>query len=621
MRTRYPTRKVNYRLESTSVILNDLQKHALQSMEVFHTNKHIQIICKSSINTHNQKATNISSTSQPSYRLLPKELRRICGKVNVPPDGGAQLINYLRENDAALVGVSDASVANGNGTHSWILSTGESTHLDDKFMKLEGVGPVDGHAIDMSSARGELQGQTALAIMSKVLLTQNNATDIKVVLTSDNKGIQTGCNNPKKDRLHHHCESNMDLMMEYASIKQEIQIKSEWVKGHQDNKLKWSTLPELQQLKLSNAAKLNILCDSRATAAQASFISDPEGEVLPSEKWAVYTNVPSTRKVTGKLKEAIMQTLHRDEMLEFIKRKHGLTEAKLEQIDTPTLGKVLKKHRLHNRASLSKLIHRWIPTNAFLHKQNRADTHLCPRCMTEPENADHILKCNETSARSSRSTILYDALHQLSTNDTNQYILHSLEEGMTMFLEIPSKNLYLLQNQIKPLEEETINKARRHQNLIGWDMLLRGFSSKFWAVAQEKVATTTSTLRKPAWSTVFVDNMLLIHKKIWEDRNQFVHGKTLNETRQKARQAILKKVREIYQTQPVLAKRYPRINQIPLEDRLKKSTNQLKDWIYRVEHQIQMSQMILSARSPGQLTLREAYQAAGLVAEVNKYPP
>lgn len=46
--------------------------------------------------------------------MLPKELRRLCGKVDIPPDGGAQLINYLRETDATLAGVSNASVAIGN---------------------------------------------------------------------------------------------------------------------------------------------------------------------------------------------------------------------------------------------------------------------------------------------------------------------------------------------------------------------------------------------------------------------------------------------------------------------------------------------------------------------------
>ncbi len=66
-------------------------------------------------------------------------------------------------------------------------------------MKLEGTGPVDGHAIDMSLARGELQGQTALAIMSKVLLTQNHATDIAVTLISDIKGSKLAVRIPRKN--------------------------------------------------------------------------------------------------------------------------------------------------------------------------------------------------------------------------------------------------------------------------------------------------------------------------------------------------------------------------------------------------------------------------------------
>jgi hypothetical protein len=64
--------------------------------------------------------------------------------------------------------------------------------------------------------------------------------------------------------------------------------------------------------------------------------------------------------------------------------------------------------------------------------------------------------------------------------------------------------------------------------------------------------------------------MLNINKAIWTDRNTFMHGKTTIEAHQKARQAVLKKVKEIYQQHPKLAKRYPDIKQIPLEERLKK---------------------------------------------------
>jgi hypothetical protein len=57
-----------------------------------------------------------------------------------------------------------------------------------------------------------------------------------------------------------------------------------------------------------------------------------------------------------------------------------------------------------------------------------------------------------------------------------------------------------------------------------------------------------------------------------------MHGKTASEARQKARQALLNnRVQQIYKQPPKLAKRYPVIMQIPLEDWLRKITNRLKD--------------------------------------------
>lgn len=34
-------------------------------------------------------------------------------------------MDYIRDNDAALLGVSNASIKNGTSTHAWILTTGE----------------------------------------------------------------------------------------------------------------------------------------------------------------------------------------------------------------------------------------------------------------------------------------------------------------------------------------------------------------------------------------------------------------------------------------------------------------------------------------------------------------
>ena len=87
----------------------------------------------------------------------------------------------------------------------WILSTGKTWHLGDPYMPLTGIRPVDGHTIDLSLSRGELQSQTAMATMTNSLLKASKATDIPVTLIGDDKGVLTKCASPiiNKIKCHH----------------------------------------------------------------------------------------------------------------------------------------------------------------------------------------------------------------------------------------------------------------------------------------------------------------------------------------------------------------------------------------------------------------------------------
>ncbi len=103
----------------------------------------------------------------------------------------------------------------------------------------------------------------------------------------------------------------------------------------------------------------------------------------------------------------------------------------------------------------------------------------------------------------------------------------------------------------------------------------------------------------------------------------FVHGKTIiQESKEKIRQAVEKKVTDIYSRPPILAKRYRPVQEIALEVRLRQSTTQLRDWIDRIDHQKRVSAVLISkARHPGQLTLRQAYaNHARRCKETHAYP-
>jgi hypothetical protein len=215
---------------------------------------------KSTLNSTQQNIVDLHSR----YDALPKALRQLCGKIQLPLDGGQELIKYLKHTKKPLKGMSDASLKDGTSSHAWILSTGENDHTLDGNMSIHGTGPVNGAPKSMSSARGELHGQTAMAIVSKLLLETHQEPKIPTLLQGDNQRIQRKCNEIRIDRLKHHREPNIDLLIEFKHATKGHHVKIEWMPGHQDKDKPWETIHDLEKMNLSNSAIMNTLCDKIA---------------------------------------------------------------------------------------------------------------------------------------------------------------------------------------------------------------------------------------------------------------------------------------------------------------------------------------------------------------------
>ena len=116
--------------------------------------------------------------------------------------------------------------------------------------------------------------------------------------------------------------------------------------------------------------------------------------------------------------------------------------------------------------------------------------------------------------------------------------------------------------------------------------------------------------------------MIELYFSIWEEHNLDLHGRTVEESKQKAREAIISRVQTIYVNPPILVSRFPAVTSIPLNQRLKCTTQQLKDWLTRLEHQKKISGFIFANRSPGQLTIQQAFNNARKKSGAkDKYPP
>ncbi len=217
----------------------------------------------------------------------------------------------------------------------------------------------------------------------------------------------------------------------------------EWIKGHQDDGKEWESIEDLLNLKLSSQATLNIFCNHRAAEAYAYSFSDPEGEILPCKKWALYTTFPVTRKLNGKLDESILKTVYHDNLRDYISHKHNICNAKLDQIDMKSLDRFLWSHPIHRRATIAKLIHHWIPTNTFLHKQhwNELCTTLPPVWQPQRKCWPHPILPIYCSGNIPGHRHL-SSLRRLEKSNTTPPILAILERKLTNLLCTANKYKY-----------------------------------------------------------------------------------------------------------------------------------------------------------------------------------
>jgi hypothetical protein len=102
-----------------------------------------------------------------------------------------------------------------------------------------------------------------------------------------------------------------------------------------------------------------------AGKSQSVLHFTPNDDFYPHEWWALFITHPHKLKVTERLDHAVSNAIHRDQLLQYIKKKDSLTDVRLDRVATKHLHAYLLSLLLHRRATMIKLIHGWIPCNKF----------------------------------------------------------------------------------------------------------------------------------------------------------------------------------------------------------------------------------------------------------------
>jgi hypothetical protein len=81
---------------------------------------------------------------------------------------------------------------------------------------------------------------------------------------------------------------------------------------------------------------------------------------------------------------------------------------------------------------------------------------------------------------------IYKALDKLKKLATPHQVLSVMEDNLTSFLCAETRNIYTHITENEQFMDTMTRHATHHQNILGWDNFLRGYTSKYWTDRYKK---------------------------------------------------------------------------------------------------------------------------------------
>jgi hypothetical protein len=161
----------------------------------------------------------------------------------------------------------------------------------------------------------------------------------------------------------------------------------------------------------------------------------------------------------------------------------------------------------------------------------------------------------------------------------------------SLIMQIPYKQSFRI-GEAKNPHWESLVMATRHQNLVGWDMFLHGYLSTKWHSIFVQSHSTNHNSQQNKWDSKIIKLIFKLTQEIWAHQNSILHGANRNESAKKLRNRLILMIRQIYDSPPKLHSRYPRIQSMSFEDRIKQHNTYLQRWIAWIPHQVTVSKLI-----------------------------
>lgn len=317
-----------------------------------------------------------------------------------------------------------------------------------------------------------------------------------------------------------------------------VDLSVHHVKSHQDaGDVLFSRLPL--------SAKLNIQADTLATSA---YMDCPSPLVSPCSPEVFASLSILDVPVTSHLKDTLLVKHYAPKQLQYFHTTHGWSEDIFLTIDWVSSSRDLHHLPYGRKLAMFKLVNGQWPTYKQLHCRHQHPTPQCPRCASAIETNDHVLQCPSATAIRHKSWALVSQV-LVEKLKTPPFLITALESGIVAWQE----GRPTLWPFPPPLSTDpfatAVHAAHRQQSQIGWHHVFRGHISKQWGYAMSNYNTQRFSTPSNAatWTRPMIRSFRSFSSTQWQDRNDFVHGATVQAAAVKRLRTLVIAVTAAYQ--------------------------------------------------------------------------
>jgi hypothetical protein len=449
----------------------------------------------------------------------------------------------------------------GISSYGWVIAF-------NRVLIAKGRGPAEAHPDLGESFRSEGYGLASVSAFLTALITflQISVEDHIWKFYIDNKAMiqrmESYRNRVPNSRWN--LRPDADITNKANGYLRRIPAILEHVKSHQD---------EANETKnLTFSANLNIIADALATQQRESMVR-PVTHVLGDHCHLVIQD----RYITRDTQKWLMQKAGEIPIQHYYREKYGWKWDAFNAVHWEVQHKVLRTYQQSDQRRILKFVHGWLPTNHRLYREGQEASPTCPLCGNLEETNDHLLDCptsEQQQIRYQMNAYIWRDNENHGNSELNNIIELALTESITNRKWTPVMSA--VSRELVPCIQQ--------QNKIGWHHMFRGRIAKKMSEFMESHYRSMPIDRKrytgERWSKMLIKNIWNMVLKLWEKRNEMIHGKQQQVGRRTEQQRLHHRVCKYYETRDLLEHGdQEKIFYKDLEDMLHEDNRYLKAWL------------------------------------------